>query len=151
MTTTHESMRAIGIMVVGLWLVAHTDAVLAQQESSKAIYDCSWITPPVFAECPEGDDPISELARAVDAHSVSSHFGPDEATWCRMLEAVNRVPTTLDPARLSQRERIVGKNIALRIARRVASEASDKAHLTRTLFREPRPACGIAEAGVSSA
>jgi hypothetical protein len=89
-----------------------------------------------LAECPEGDDPISELARAVDAHPVSSHFGPDEATWRRMLAAVNRARATLDPARLPQRERIVAQNIALRIARRVASEASDDADLTQELFRE---------------
>jgi hypothetical protein len=134
--TTRASMRSIAIMAVGLWLITTGDAVLAQEQSPQAIYDCGWIAPADLAECPEGDDPISELARAVDAHPVSSHFGPDEATWRRMLAAVNRARTTLDPARLPQRERIVAQNIALRIARRVVSEASNDADLTQELLRE---------------
>lgn len=112
-------MRIIAVIAVGAWSAVNGGAAPAQVPRST--YDCSWIAPAEPATCAPTDDAITELVRAADAYRMASHSGPTEATWAQMLMAVRHARATLDPDRLTFRERVVAQNAALRIARTVAN------------------------------
>lgn len=128
--------RGLGCGLLLVTAAALFWATAAAQERPEARYDCSWITP-AASQCPPADDALAGLSAAADLHEAASHFGPDEATWSKMLAAVTRARGEFGRERLSFRERVVAQNAALRIAVVVASySAGAETDLTRRLLRE---------------
>lgn len=125
------------LMRVAVPAAASTFAMGASaQERPEARYDCGWVAPAQL-QCAPADDALAELSAAAGAHEMSSHFGPDEATWSKMLAAVRRARGELERERLTLHERIVAQNAALRIAVVVAGERAGAAtDLTGRLLRE---------------
>jgi hypothetical protein len=131
-----KTVRTTGLVAFGLLLVVHNTAAPAQEASANATYDCGRFAPAAQGECRPGNGVIAELVRAADEFRRND-LHPSEATRRQMvLAAINSARSTIDPGRLSLRERIVTQNAALRIARTVATSAWPRSRLERELLRE---------------